>query len=49
MLIPFQQYLKRLAKLEKEQEKNDPLPDQKGYVRKWVSKSSSTDGKATLT
>ena len=34
MLIPFQQYLNRLAKLEKEQEKNDPLPDQKGYVYK---------------
>ena len=34
MLIPFQQYLKRLAKLEREQEKNDPLPDQKGYVYK---------------
>ena len=34
MLIPFQQYLKRLAKLEREQEKNDPLPGQKGYVYK---------------
>ena len=34
MFITFKQYLKRLAKLEKEQEKNDPLPDQKGYVYK---------------
>jgi hypothetical protein len=34
MFITFKQYLNRLAKLEKEQEKNDPLTDQKGYVRK---------------
>ena len=34
MFITFKQYLNRLAKLEKEQEKNDPLPGQKGYVRK---------------
>jgi hypothetical protein len=34
MIITFQQYLKKLEKQEREQEKNDPLPDQKGYVRK---------------
>ena len=34
MIITFRQYLNRLAKLEREQEKNDPLPGQKGYVRK---------------
>jgi hypothetical protein len=34
MFITFKQYLYRLAKLEREQEKNDPLPGQKEYVRK---------------
>ena len=34
MIITFQQYLKNLAKQKREQEKNDSLPDQKGYVRK---------------
>lgn len=34
MIISFRQYLNRLAKLEREQEKNDPLPGQKGYVRR---------------
>ena len=34
MIITFQQYLKNLAKLEKEQQQNDPLPDQRGYVYK---------------
>ena len=34
MIITFQQYLKKLEKQEREQQQNDPLPDQKGYVRK---------------
>ena len=35
MIITFQQYLKNLAKQEREQQQqNDPLPDQRGYVRK---------------
>jgi hypothetical protein len=35
MIITFQQYLKNLAKQEQEQQQqNDPLPDQRGYVRK---------------
>ena len=34
MIITFQQYLKNLAKQEREQQQNDPLHDQKGYVRK---------------
>ena len=34
MIITFRQYLNRLAKLEREQEKNDPLTGQKSYVRK---------------
>ena len=34
MFITFKQYLKKLEKQEREQQQNDPLPDQKGYVRK---------------
>jgi hypothetical protein len=34
MFITFKQYLKNLEKLEREQQQNDPLPDQKGYVYK---------------
>ena len=35
MIITFQQYLKNLAKQEREQQQqNDPPPDQKGDVRK---------------
>jgi hypothetical protein len=35
MIITFQQYLKNLAKQEREQQQqNDPLPGQKGYVYK---------------